>query len=323
MFFGGGLFLAIFLFSAPAILGATTISFLRNLKIGDSGDDVLLLQKTLNLDLWTRVSVIGPGSPGNETLFFGSRTRDAVVRFQGKYAAEVLTPVGLIRGTGFVGPLTRQKLSSLLALRVPPPVTPIATPTPTATNPIATPAPISNPNLINLEPFIESVTNIQERNNVSKNVIALITNQIRIDALTKGDFKVEFVRREIEANKVRTQSNNYWRNVLTAPFSALESFFARPVFAAGGAPFGGPIEYTFPCTCSSISLVYVGPPSIASVLDYEFGTQAYLSFNLPYAAFILGEYTPGTGGACEIYVGTGCSSITSEGTITSQVGSSS
>jgi len=47
---------------------------------------------------------------------FLSLTQGAVIRFQEKYAAEILHPLGLQRGTGYVGPSTRSKLNSLLAL---------------------------------------------------------------------------------------------------------------------------------------------------------------------------------------------------------------
>ncbi len=87
------------------------VTFNRNLKLGDRGRDVLRLQEILNQDHQTRVASSGPGSPGNETEFFGSLTHSAVVRFQEKYRSEVLVPANLNRGTGFFGPLTRNKIN--------------------------------------------------------------------------------------------------------------------------------------------------------------------------------------------------------------------
>ena len=88
--------------------------YTRNLKLGSRGEDVRQLQKFLN-ELKFTIAISGSGSPGNETDYFGNLTKQALIRFQEAYAADILAPVGLIRGSGYFGPSTRTKIQLLSA----------------------------------------------------------------------------------------------------------------------------------------------------------------------------------------------------------------
>jgi hypothetical protein len=73
-------------------------TFNRDLSRGSSGQDVQYLQCILGV---TPV-----------TGFFGPKTKKAVINFQNTHAADILTPVGLTTGSGFVGSSTRSYLNS-------------------------------------------------------------------------------------------------------------------------------------------------------------------------------------------------------------------
>ncbi|HBV00944.1 MAG TPA: hypothetical protein DEF00_00935 [Candidatus Taylorbacteria bacterium] len=85
---------------------------------------VKTLQQLLNSDPDTRIAQTGPGSPGNESDFFGPATLKSVQKFQVKYG---IAKAGQ-SGYGNVGPLTRTILNSLAGKAAAPAAAPAATP---------------------------------------------------------------------------------------------------------------------------------------------------------------------------------------------------
>lgn len=73
----------------------------NNMRVGTKGNDVLALQKILiNEGFWNNAIIPATG-------YFGPITRNAVIKFQEKYASHILEPLNLKNGTGFFGPYTR------------------------------------------------------------------------------------------------------------------------------------------------------------------------------------------------------------------------
>lgn len=89
--------------SAPTL---SAYEFTRDLELGDRGEDVLELQKYLNLAGFA-VAVSGPGSRGNETTYFGLATQGALIKYQ--QAQSILPAVG------YFGPITMSHINSALS----------------------------------------------------------------------------------------------------------------------------------------------------------------------------------------------------------------
>jgi len=96
-------------FTTPAVPAAPTASpryyiFDQDLFFGTQSEAVKNLQEALTQD--------GTYS-GPVTGYFGELTKAGIIRFQEKYANEILKPIGLTQGTGFFGPSTREQLNKL------------------------------------------------------------------------------------------------------------------------------------------------------------------------------------------------------------------
>lgn len=129
---------------------ASCTNFTRSLTIGDTGADVMELQKFLNGMGYT-VATSGAGAPGMETSYYGPATARAVSAFQEAYASEILAPVGLTMGTGYFGNSTRAQANSLCGAETPS----------TPTNP-SNPSTPSNPRLSGGEASLERFDNTKD-----------------------------------------------------------------------------------------------------------------------------------------------------------------
>lgn len=84
----------------------TIFQFKSDLKLGSRGEEVKELQKCLSKypEVYPQAKITG---------FFGTETKEAVIRFQEKYAKEILEPWGFTKGTGIVSKTTRSKLNEV------------------------------------------------------------------------------------------------------------------------------------------------------------------------------------------------------------------
>lgn len=100
---------------AQATSTATTTPtlFASDLKLGSTGDEVKRLQQFLNTHDFSLAGT-GVGSLGQETMYFGQLTKNALIRFQEYFAQDILTPLGLTHGTGNFYASTRTFINTIL-----------------------------------------------------------------------------------------------------------------------------------------------------------------------------------------------------------------
>lgn len=275
------------------------------LHYGQTGDSVVLLQKELNMSADTQIAQAGPGSPGQETSYFGPATLAAVKKFQLKSGIET---------TGYVGPLT---LAALQKAVVP---AAAATPSAPATSPAASssPAAASSP----LDAYVASVRAAGVAEGLSTDDLTQVEAAIRQTAATTTDYTAAFyIKQQQLYNRQHSALNQAWQKILSYVLPQTAQAFT-------GLQFGGYIAYVSPiCTCNPIvQQIFVTlpqpTPTSNMTLDYIDGTEAFLWHNLPAPGLAtLGAYTPGSQ-TCYFYTGHACIIIPAVGTIQPLVGSS-
>ncbi len=294
---------------APVALSATEGDFSRTLSVGMRGHDVRMLQVALNRDPETRVANVGVGSQGYESDYFGPATKMAVVRFQEKYRTEVLTPVGLLRGTGVFGQKTRAKVLAISqnptiggTLETSKPIKQVGATSSEAlfstlvpwTPDMVVPEGV-NPNSINLEYYVAVSREVAKERGMSDQEIVEGERMIRERAATTTDFRKEFFKAEKIAS-LASQSSDY---AIWPKFKKLlsDSGVIKVAEAALGIHFGGRIYFASPCTCTGGAVWQVAmiprPPTYVPFLAYTLGTQTKLGYTLPFSSQVLGVYSPG------------------------------
>ncbi|MDP3727527.1 MAG: peptidoglycan-binding domain-containing protein, partial [bacterium] len=157
-----------------ALQGASTpagkCSFTRDLTVGVTGDDVKCLQQYLNSTA-NKVASSGVGSPGSETMYFGSLTRLAVSAWQ---SANSVSPTA-----GYFGSISRAKYNSLVA------GAPAPTPTPT---PPGTPPPAATGTGLTVAAATQPGDTL-----APKNSARVPTTKFTLTASSDGDVKVNSI----------------------------------------------------------------------------------------------------------------------------------
>lgn len=82
----------------------------RTLSLGNMGADVRKLQRYLNSHGFL-LAQTGAGSTGKETDYFGTLTKNAVIKLQDAHKDKILIPGGFKKPTGMSGPLTQKFIS--------------------------------------------------------------------------------------------------------------------------------------------------------------------------------------------------------------------
>jgi len=302
---------------ASASPNCTITSLLR---VGSKGAEVQCLQEK-----------IGVVSDGN----FGHLTRNAVMYFQSSHG---------LSADGIVGPLSRLALNDSIADKAIYPVgcssaigyssatgmkcddsqnPSVLDSTSIITN---TTKNTTNPNLVNLDKFINTVIKVNRQTGVDEKQVQFMADALRKTVEdSKIDYNKAFEEQLVNDSKIAQLKKRSSFSVFDKLFSKTFSWLGiNPSVAQAsvGVPFGGALLFPFFCTASGNWMLTMEPlpPSYAVLLSYTIGTQSFASYNIPLTTWLLGTYVPP--GICAIYAGVTVVTINTQGTITPIVGSS-
>lgn|SRR3989344_2107246 len=290
------------------------------LRVGSKGAEVKCLQG--------KVGAVMDGS-------FGPLTKIAVMTFQ--------SSKGLV-ADGIVGLLSRAVLNTVMAsngiypagctstigyspttgFKCDGSLTPIAgAPAPVTDNVLVTDANNAqniNPNLVNLDQFIETVIEVNRENGSSEKELQLMADTVRKVVMnSEEDLNKKFEELLIQEAKLSANFTRPSMSVFDRVISKTLSFFGitpSVAQAAVGLPFGSPFILAVPCIGSWMIAMVPLPPTRIKLISYYPGTQGFASYNIPRTTSLLGVYSKG--GVCSYsFV-----NINTEGTILPMVGSS-
>ncbi len=300
------LFAVFFYFETAFVVFATSVSAVSSdcvitalLKMGSKGVQVECLQK--------KVGAIVDGD-------FGPLTRVAVMVFQSKNELVV---------DGIVGPITRLALNNTtMAFNngVYPlgcdsaigysPTTGVKCDNGSSSSSASIPpthnAPVTNgndnvkktnPNLVNLDQFIETVVEVNKKNGSSEQELKLMADTVRKVVLESNeDLNKKFEELLISESKLSANLKiKSLPSVFDRVFAKVASFLGitpSVAQASTGTPFGGALVFPFRCDENWMITISPLPPTYVVLLSYFDGTQGFASYNIPFTTWLLGTYSP-------------------------------
>lgn len=263
-------------------------TFSRDLVSGTStSPDVQYLQNILNMSTSTQVAASGTGSNKSLTSFYGDKTKDAVGRFQARYAVDIAFEKSLattsatstVISSSTVGVFTRAVLNKLIMIYTD-----------------------------ERDLYIKSITKFLPD---GSDVRQLSSEEIAENAATGVYENAETSFQYAENGQIKkdSESSGTGKKVAIAGAAVVGAAAigtAAVKTAVRPLNFGGQSVAMVPCACSANILLYVrdvrGP---VLPLTYQPGVTVLYKMYQPRAGVnMLGQYVPG--GVCLVYAGTGC-----------------